>query len=187
MTATILTQLLNPLVIQNFNTEKGFVVLKEDGKETKFKPMEIHGLDKENTVIFKLDLDKSGFKAKSAYLNPTQKGIHSGCDYVIFTKFQNENIVMFFELKSDEPRGAEKQLLASIPFWEYLSSLLYHHYSIDAKSFKRHYYIFQTKRIAKQTTKYDKLIREQFSKDNITITIKISENCQKIHLAKLLR
>ncbi|OQY01469.1 MAG: hypothetical protein B6I26_03840 [Desulfobacteraceae bacterium 4572_130] len=111
--------LLNPEIIQDIDQEKGEVTLKETDKKAKLKSVLLRGLDK-NAIVFKLDKNKKDFKIKSAFLNPGLKGIHKGCDYVIIDR----NTIIFCELKSKNIKGADEQLICSIPFIDYLLSLL---------------------------------------------------------------
>ena len=122
--------LLNPEIIQNIDQEKGQVILKETDKKAKLKSVILRGLDK-NAVVFKLDKNKKGFNKKSVFLHPNPKdkdnkslGIHKGCDYVIISRWKNKNTIIFCELKSKNISGADEQLVCSIPFIDYLLSLL---------------------------------------------------------------
>jgi hypothetical protein len=82
-------QILNKQIVMDINQEKGSVPLKENNPQSKLKEVEIYGLHKD-TVVFKLDDSK--LKKKSQYLSD-EKGLHSGCDYVIVTRYNEKSIV----------------------------------------------------------------------------------------------
>lgn len=180
-----LREILNPVIIDCINQEKGFAVLKENNPNSKIKRLEIHGLDK-HAVVFKLDIEKLEFKYKSPYLNPCEKGIHSGCDYIIATRKEQRNILLFCELKSNDIGGGKKQLLNALPFVDYLFSLLKAHKNIAADiigSFEKYYVLFSTTgRIKKQRVKNNKLRKEPFE----DIKIIMGGDPDKINISKII-
>lgn len=181
-----LRDILNPNIIDCINQEKGVAVLKENNPNSKLKKLEIHGLHKE-AVVFKLDVDKPAFKCKSPYLNPGERGLHSGCDYVIATSKEQRNILLFCELKSNDIGGGKQQLLSATPFADYLFSLLRIHKNISRdviNSFEKHFVLFRTRgRINKQRVKNDKLRKEPFE----GINIKMGENPGQIDISKIIQ
>nr|WP_314546443.1 hypothetical protein [uncultured Empedobacter sp.] len=74
-----------------------------------------------DSIVLKLDVDKSGYKKKSPYLKTGAKFIHQGCDYCIIIP-SLEKIVLF-ELKSRQPKGYMDQFLASEIFLNYCNTL----------------------------------------------------------------
>lgn len=175
--------LLNPKIIQDIDQELRQVKLTENAKEAKLKSLLCCGLD-ENTVVFKLDKNHKDFSKKSAFLNPTHKNIHKGCDYVIITKYENKNVIIFCELKSNNISGAKNQLFCSIPFIDYLISLLKTHKNVNINEFERHFVIFSSaSRLRKQRTKNTKL--ESVPYENIKI--KLVGAPVKINIGKILR
>ncbi len=181
-----LGEILNPFIIDCINQEKGFAVLKEDNPNSKLKKLEIHGLAND-AVVFKLDIDRSEFKYKSPYLNPREKGIHSGCDYVIATSNEQRNILLFCELKSDDIGGGKQQLQNAVPFVDYLFFLLQVHKNISKDvlaSFEKHYVLFSTtRRIRRQRAKNNILRKEPFG----DLKIVMGGDPDKINISKIIQ
>ncbi|MDM8542744.1 hypothetical protein QUF90_16845 [Desulfococcaceae bacterium HSG9] len=177
MPYTAIKALLNPEIIQGLDTELGRVKLKESAAGTKLQPLWCWGLD-EHSVVFRPDK----LKTKSALLNPKHKGIHKGCDYIIITKYENRNAIIFCELKSNDHKGAKEQLYCSIPFIDYLISLLKIHFGEDIGGYERHFVIFSTARRLriKRTSKKLK------SESHKGIPVKLAGNPPKIHIKKIL-
>ena len=175
-------EILNRQVLVTVDQIKNKIILKENSKQSKTKPIELYGINKD-AVVFKLDIDKSGFKLKSNYLSK-KKGIHAGCDYVIITEYSGETIVLFCELKSDDEGGAKSQLINSIPFIEYIKSLISVHYETDLPIFNNYFVIFSTKksRIDKQKTSSRKLHVEEF-RNNL---IRYGGNPNRINISKII-
>ncbi len=173
-------QILNKKIVMDINQEKGSVPLKENDPQSKLKEVEIYGLHKD-TVVFKLDYRQ--LKKKSQYLSD-EKGLHSGCDYVIVTRYKEKDFILFLELKSTY-KGAAAQLRNSIPFIDYMASLLNIHYNFDfgPERFKRHYIVFVAKRLDKRSPYPGK---EPSQKKYKELTIKCFKNTQKINLSKIL-
>ncbi len=160
--------------------------MTEKNPGSKLRSLEIHGIDKD-AVVFKLDETK--IKYKSSYLAPGEKGLHSGCDYVIATKRDKRNILLFCELKSNDCGGGKAQLRNSLPFVEYLLSLLRIHKSITTQ-FEMHHVLFSTStRIKKQRVKNDKLKKETFPErpGEPKIDIVMADAPEMIHIAKIIR
>jgi len=179
-------QILNKEIISDINIEKGSIHLKEDNADSKIRSVEIHGLHPD-TIVFKLDIDKAKFKKKSPYLNETQKGLHSGCDYILVTKTDaGEKVVLFCELKS-QAKNAASQLRNSIPFIEYMASLLniHHNFDFDDGNFKRHFIVFTQKRLNKNRI-YQGATSELDTKKFEGLTINYFKNKQKISLSNIL-
>ncbi|CAN2042632.1 Type I restriction enzyme R protein N-terminal domain-containing protein [Candidatus Magnetomoraceae bacterium gMMP-15] len=180
-----LKNLLNPEILQNIDQEKNCVKLKEDSADAKLKSVWIYGLDK-NALVLKFDVQKSkttDFSKKSAYLNPIAKGIHKGCDYVLITRHNKKNVIVFIELKSNNISGAKQQLLSSIPFMDYLASLLKIHKNKDINEFKRYFILFSKKRMSKQRTKNSALRSEEYK----SISVKMAGNPGRINIGKIIK
>lgn len=137
--------------IDRSRQDNGSVTLKEDSPGAKLKKIVVNGLP-EATVVFKLDLDKEGFKQKSPYLDPSHKGLHGGCDYVIFTRYRKRHWFIFCELKSGSAKGGKAQIYNSIPFVKYLEALLVCHYQWEEGKLKYRYVVFKQRRLDKQPT-----------------------------------
>ncbi len=153
MPYSAIKSLLNPDILKGIDQVNGRVQLKEVSSEAKLRSVWIHGLH-ENAVVFKLDKDHKDFSKKSPFLNPSLKDIHKGCDYIIISRHGNRNAIIFCELKSNDQGGAKRQLHCSIPFVDFLTSLLKIHGGEDIGGFERHFVIFSSaKRLRKQRTK----------------------------------
>ncbi len=146
--------------------------------------MWLWGLD-ENALVFKLDNKSPEFKCKSAYLNPELKGIHQGCDYVIVTKYQDSDIILFCELKSNNIGGDKQQLWSSIPFVDYLFSLLKHHNdSIEVNSFRNYFVLFTQRRALNKQRTYNPEYKKHEYKG---IQVILAGNPKDINLDKIIR
>ena len=178
MPYTDIKALLNPEIIQDLDTELGRVKLKESAADAKLQALWCWGLD-EHSVVFRMDKNHRDFKTKSTFLNPGHKDIHKGCDYVIITRYKNRNAIIFCELKSNNRKGAKKQLYCSIPFVDYLISLLKIHFGEDIRRFERHFVIIST---ARKQRKSRKLKSERYE----NIEIKLAGATQKINIGKIL-
>ena len=182
MPYTAIKRLLNPVIIQDSDQERGRVQLKENAANAKLKSLWCYGLD-DNSVVFKLDKNHKNFSKKSAFLNPGHKDIHKGCDYIIITRYKNKNAIIFCELKSNNIAGAKKQLFCSVPFIDYLISLLKTHQDIDIGGFERHFVIFSSSRRFRKQGISRKL--ESVSYENIS-SIKMAGSPQQIHIGRIL-
>ncbi len=90
--------------------------------------------------------------------------------------------VQFLELKSNNHAGAKKQLYCSIPFVDYLLSLLKIHREEDIPGFERHFVIFSSaRRLRKQATS-----RKLKIEDYKGIRIKLAGDPPRINIGKIL-
>jgi hypothetical protein len=173
--------LLHPDIIKNIDQVKGRVQLKETAKEAKLKSVWLHGLDS-NAIVFKLDKNHKSFSKKSAFLDPGFKDIHKGCDYIIITRHKDRNAIIFCELKSNNHKGAKNQLYCSIPFVDFLISLLKIHKEENIGDYERHYVIFSSaKNLRKQRT--GKKLKSETYKN---ISVKLAGSPPNINIGKIL-
>jgi hypothetical protein len=156
MPSTELNKLFDTLSIQSFDTKNGEVLLKElgAGGGTKLNDFYLGGLTNKS-FICKLDCKNK----ISEYFNKSYPGVHKGCDYIIYSEQENEKYILFCELKSDNPRGFDKQIRNSMIFWDYVSSILLHYGNIDISSSKRIPVLFSTSKLRKSRT--SKLLRKE--------------------------
>lgn len=187
MTFSAVKEILNEKVIVAINQDKGSVPLKEDDPQSKLKKVEIYGLH-EDTIVFKLDYKK--IKKKSDYLS-NKEGLHSGCDYVIVTRYKEKNFILFSELKSSIKsrsirESAGEQLRHSTPFIEYIVSLLKIHYGLNFE-FKYHYIVFGLKRLNKKRTYTGKRIIDYSPVKFKDLTIKFFKNTEEVYISEILR
>jgi hypothetical protein len=183
MTFSAVKKILNKKVLVAINREKGSVPLKEDDPQSKNRKVEIWGLHKD-TIVFKLDYKK--FKKKSAYLSDN-KGLHSGCDYVIVTRNKGKRFILFLELKSNS-KGAAAQLRNSIPFIDYMTSLLKIHHGFDFDiGFDRRYIVFFAgKGLNKKRIYSGHKSKDCFIEKDEGLTINCFKNTEKIYISKIL-
>jgi hypothetical protein len=104
-------------VLKQIDQIKGEVELKE---EITGQAIIIGGLPND-AVVIKLDVDKREYKKRSAYLRAGLEYIHKGCDYCII--LPNLQKAVFFELKSNNPKGYADQFVVSELFVEYCANL----------------------------------------------------------------
>ncbi len=169
-----LKTLLNPSVISYIDHAKGRVQLEENTEDSKLKPIWLNGLSK-NAVVFKLDKENINMD----FIDPGLNNIYKRCDYIIISSYQTKNVIIFCELKSNSHKGAKQQLHSSIPFIDFIASLLNTHYEQDIRQFKRYFVLFSTSAKARTSSK---LKSETFK----GIKIKLAGNPSKISLDELL-
>lgn len=104
-------------VLKNIDQLKGEINLKE---EDTGQSIIIGGIP-ENAVLLKLDVDKKGYKKRSAYLRSSCEFIHQGCDYCLILPDFSQ--AFLFELKSQRPKGYADQFVAAELFIEYCCNL----------------------------------------------------------------
>lgn len=119
-------------VLQEINQSKGEAKLKE---ELTGQSIIIGGIPK-NAILLKLDVDKRGYKQRSAYLRNGVEYIHKGCDYCLILLETNQAVL--FELKSNRPKEYADQFVASELFVDYCTKLWNKYNCADITlSFKR--------------------------------------------------
>lgn len=106
-------------IIQDFDQEKGQIVLKEEDNQQKIK---IRGIPSD-AILLKLDVDKKDYKRKSMYLKREAPFIHKGCDYCLIIPSLQK--ILLFELKSTKPKEKNyvEQFIASEIFINYCLEL----------------------------------------------------------------
>lgn len=181
----VLLALLNPHVVVDFDGSAGTVTLKENAAGSTFSPTVLYGLDKTNTIVFRLDEPRTAqqdFTKKSAYLHPSTGGIHQGCDYVVVTHFNGRHVALFCECKSSAIAGGKAQLRHSRPFWDYLVRLASTHFGVDLSQVDLRYVLLSTtKRFNKTYTKQK--VRIDSYRD---IRVKLPGNPDRLWIQKLL-
>lgn len=171
----------NTHVIQNFDTEKGILNLKE--KTTKVdQSILISGIP-DDAILLKLDVGRPNYKVRSAYLRVGHKFIHKGCDYCLI--LPQRNLAILFELKSKRPKGYVDQFNASQIFIEYCLKLWNTlHCNTQELNFKR---ILFTKNPSYRLTDSRRLIKiEKWDRCNERIEIFSPGFPHRIRLEKLL-
>lgn len=179
----VLKNLLHPCIIVEYDSTLGRVMMKEDGRGTKFKKMWIHGLHLTNTIAFRLDLNKPGYNVKSQFLNPVEPGIHRGCDYVIVTEVGGALHIVFCECKSNNLRGGPNQLYFSHVFWIYLSALADAVAEEKHQAVNKHFALFQTRPTLDKRPTTSRPLRPISHKG---INVKVFGNPSRIHLNQML-
>ena len=176
--------LLNPEILYDIDQSGKQVTLKEKLQNSKRRSIISIGGLSSNTIIFKLDKNKKGFTYKSGFLNPAHIDIHKGCDYVIITEHKKRQVIVFCELKSGKISGGKDQLFYSVPFIDYLASLVKTHKRKSIEAFERHFVIFSNSgKIKKQNIKNKKL--QSYRHKNIKV--KHARNHNKINIGRILQ
>jgi len=176
MLYTDLEELLNPEIVENSLLSGNKVKLIET--DIPKQVITIDGIDNNNCLVFKPDYFEK--KGKCLYLNQdTGLLIHKRCDYIIITKYKDENIVIFCELKSNKIDGGYDQLLYTTSFFEYLESLLKIDKNIDIRKAKKYYIMFSTRSYKRKTN--NKLQVKQHK----SIFVK-KARYGKIHISKII-
>lgn len=106
-------------VIQSFDLLNQTMILKEIDTNQEIL---ISGIPLDS-ILLKLDINKSEFKRKSMYLKKNTPIIHKGCDYCLIIPSQEK--IILFELKSLKPKVKDyvNQFIASEIFIEYCNKL----------------------------------------------------------------
>ena len=122
-------EIFDPKALVGIDATQGKAKLVENSTGAKTNKITITGL-KENSVIVNLDRDSS--KPLSILINATLTDINKRCDYVIFSIDNNNKITaLFCELKSTRSRRAEKQLISSKYYIDYIVSLCSYYFNIS--------------------------------------------------------
>ncbi|NTW33759.1 MAG: hypothetical protein HGB12_14255 [Bacteroidetes bacterium] len=100
-------------VLLEFDQKQQTALLKE---ELTGQAVVVSGIPLDG-ILLKLDVDKKGYKLRSSYFNSKMTFIHKGCDYCLI--MPSRQAVVFFELKSDRPKGYVDQFFASKIFMDY--------------------------------------------------------------------
>ncbi len=171
-----LEKLLNPEIVKNDFLSGNKVKLIET--DIPKQVITIDGVDNNNCLVFKPDhFEKKG---KCPYLNQSEGIlIHKRCDYIIITKYNKKNIVIFCELKSNKIYYGYDQLLYTTSFFEYLASLLKIDKNIDIRKAKKYYIMFSTRSYKRKTN--NKLQVRQHK----SISVK-KARYGKIHISKII-
>ncbi len=170
-----LEKLLNPKIVKNDLFSLNKVKLNEKNNH---RHVTIDGIDNNNCLVFKPDYFEK--KGKCPYLNPDGGiFIHKRCDYIIITKYNKKNIVIFCELKSNKTYDGYDQLLYTTSFFEYLESLLRIDKNIDIRKTEKYYIMFSTKQHKRKTN--NKLQVRQHK----SISVK-KARYGKIHISKII-
>lgn len=121
-------------VIQSFDQKNQIMKLKEVDTNQEIL---IGGIPADS-ILLKLDVDKTGYKRKSMYLKRETPIIHKVCDYCLI--IPSQQTIVLFELKSMKPKEKDyvNQFVASEIFVKYCNELSnYINLSNDCYSFKR--------------------------------------------------
>lgn len=145
-------QIIEPTVRLPENTSDASdaikITIKETKAQAKCRKIELTGFQKGKIVSFSLDA-----KHKiSEYINKSCKDITKGCDAVIFAEIKNKNYILICELKSDDPKGCDKQFISSSCFVDYIDSILKKFYGKNFSDFVLEYILFTTKKFNKRAT-----------------------------------
>ena len=109
----------NVEVIQSFDQKNQIMKLREVDTNQEIL---IGGIPVDS-ILLKLDVDKTAYKRKSMYLKRETPIIHKGCDYCLI--IPSQQIVILFELKSMKPKEKDyvNQFVASEIFVKYCNEL----------------------------------------------------------------
>ncbi|MCS6796053.1 MAG: hypothetical protein RMJ97_09555 [Raineya sp.] len=120
-----------------FPTNQKFtkIDLKEDGNKAELRKVSISGFEINTVGVIKLDIE-AGRTICKYFSKSTEKPINRSCDYVIFAKFEEQNYLLFVEMKSEILKGYKDQFRNSMIFMEYVCRILQEYYEVDI-SFKK--------------------------------------------------
>lgn len=144
--------------------KNGTLLLQGGQKPDKYS-IEITGVDKEDIAIINL-----GKNPHSSLINDSG-GYKKICDYLILLPQSDKVLVLLCELKKTYQGKGGDQLEASIPFIDYIQSMLRIHF-YENRKFQHHFLILATKnanRLAKQKLRADPIEVKDYNNINITI------------------
>jgi uncharacterized protein (UPF0248 family) len=128
----------------------GTLLLKGGDRADKYS-IEITGIDNQDIAVINL-----GKNPHSSLINESG-GYKKICDYLILLPQSDKILVLLCELKRTYQSKGGDQLEASIPFIEYIQSMLRIHFD-ENRDFQHHFLILAIKknnRLAKDTIKAD--------------------------------
>ncbi|MCG6553098.1 MAG: hypothetical protein L7F77_12300 [Candidatus Magnetominusculus sp. LBB02] len=148
----VLKGLFNENILGNPIRNKGrsFVDLKEKEPQAKLKNVTLLGIP-DDTIVIKLD-EYIG----EVNLFKHNRGLLRRCDYVIFSKTKDKDIIVFIELKSFKPKNEEiiQKFKSSLCIVDYCKAILKHFYNDTnpLDSFTNHFILFYKNNLNKTPT-----------------------------------
>ncbi len=125
--------------------------IKEKQHQAKLKNIEIQHLTNNSLIIYP-ENGQGKDKRYSPLLSKSQNGEYNkSCDAVILCTHKNKNYEIYCELKSDKPKGADKQFKATQCFLNYIRNILEQFYSCQKIERKILKIVFNTKKQIIQT------------------------------------
>jgi len=140
-------------------------LLLQAGQKPNKYSIEITGVDNQDIAVINL-----GKNPHSSLINESG-GYKKICDYLILLPQSEKVLVLLCELKKTYQGKGGDQLEASIPFMDYIQSMLRIHFNENRK-FQHKFLILATKntnRLDKQTIRANPILQKDYKKLKITI------------------
>lgn len=160
--------------------------IKESGRKAKLTNVEIQSLGANAMMIFP-EAGQGKDKRYSPFLKKAALSDHNkACDAVILCTYKNNNYRILCELKSDKPKGADKQFKATLCFLNYLDCILRDLNDCAFPTRITRFIVLNTKKQAIQTiNKMPVSPKRQTLPDN-EIRYKLVKNGDRIGIGQLL-
>lgn len=160
--------------------------IKEKGKGAKLTNIEIQNLGANAIMIFP-EIGQGRTKRYSPFLKQAAGSDHNkACDAVILCTHGKIHYRILCELKSDKPKGADKQFKATLCFLKYLDCILRELNECNIPDRKTRFIVLNTKKQAIQTlNKTPVSPKKPMFKDD-EIFYKLVKNGDRIGVGQLL-
>ncbi len=177
------------VVIQKHGIDKKEWHIKESGSDSKIRKLILTSIPNKS-FAFTLDHESKSpqYKQLSCYLNKSTKNINKGCDLVIVTQDNSNNIIIdLVDLKSNKIKydDIEKQLGNSEVFIKYLCHLIKYHYSLNNNIDFRKTIIFTGRKIVSKNLTYKGNSKQSARDEILRISVKPIRKTVRMHFGKL--
>lgn len=152
----------------------------------------IEGLKPDNTIVFSLDVQDLG--RGSNYINRAVPNITKGCDAVIITEIEAEEVKQIYiflcDLKSERKSGLEAKMLSSEAFLIYIEALLQRFYKKTFQGAKIAFVVFSKRGTKGNRPRTDKpySINNRRYQNGVIEILEVQSNAAdiRIHVNKLV-
>ncbi len=175
----ILKETFNPVAFCDISSIESYgeFEIREDDRSSNAKPYKITGLDKEFSIVLKLENIPCPNKStticslKNTLFNKNKTELFEMCDYLIFTLHKNRMYCIFLENKSENPKNkkVKNQIEKSRLFWDYSVELMKYYSNINFDEIKYIYLFSNSKQSTKKAYKKKNFLNIFGNKKLITI------------------
>lgn len=164
-----------PSFIDHTATATKTIILKETDKESKIKQITITHLGDSPFVLLPEKGQDKEHRYSPLFSHCAGWSHHKACDAVLFSKKGNKFYEVFIELKSDSPKGCERQFKATEDFTEYAWLVLKTQKGYQRLQRERRRIVFNTKHSHYSLMDKQPTHPKNFTHDKIKY-IKVSNN-----------
>ncbi len=153
----------------------------------------IEGLKPNDTIVFSLDVQNLG--RGSNYINRAVPNVTKGCDAVIITKIEEEEVKQIYiflcDLKTERKSGLEAKMLSSEAFLIYIEALLQRFYQKNFQKAKIAFVVFSKRGTKGNRPRTDKpySIKNKHYQNGIIKIVEVQSNARRgirIHINELI-